>query len=204
MAAPRDLVDAVECVVSVFFSSVRHRVRAAFLLADELVEMTCKARARQAHPNLGRPNFFTLLSMPAVGLDPGVAGSLGETLNRNHETRNGMQHGNAAFTVDEQHCADAILDAVKCMEHCIPGCSLVFPEPLRVALRVVGLLSSGGDARKRVEFEEAMRRARWRGVRIRARGHEMVVAIGTPAYWGSVMLSEYPIVEKILTEIRAP
>jgi hypothetical protein len=43
MAAPRDITDALEGVVSIYFSDVRHKLRAAFILQDELVEMSCKA-----------------------------------------------------------------------------------------------------------------------------------------------------------------
>jgi hypothetical protein len=43
MAAPRDITDALEGVVSIYFSDVRHKLRAAFILRDELVEMSCKA-----------------------------------------------------------------------------------------------------------------------------------------------------------------
>jgi hypothetical protein len=100
MAAPRDTVDALECVGSIYFSDVRHKTRAAFILADELVEMCCKALALAANPNLGNIQFPTLLAHPAVQLT-GQTVPLGGTLLRNHRTRNQMQHGNAAFTVDD-------------------------------------------------------------------------------------------------------
>jgi hypothetical protein len=97
MAAPRDIVDALECVGSICFSDVRHKTRAAFILADELVEMCCKALAFAANPNLGNIQFPTLVGHPAVRL-PAQTVPLGDTLLRNHRTRNQMQHGNAAFT----------------------------------------------------------------------------------------------------------
>jgi hypothetical protein len=80
-----------------------------------------------------------------------------------------MQHGNAAFTVDDQHCADAILDAVAAMEHCFPGTIGVLPDALKVALRVVQLHSSQGDARLRGAFEDAMRSHGWNGNARRAK-----------------------------------
>jgi hypothetical protein len=32
MPAPRDIIDSLECVISVYFSDVRHKHRAAFIL----------------------------------------------------------------------------------------------------------------------------------------------------------------------------
>ena len=146
MTAPRDIVDALESVVSIFFSDVRHKSRAAFILTDELVEMCCKALAVAANPTLGHIKFHDLLAHPAVRLDSKSI-TLGTTLRRNHDTRNKMQHVNAAFTVDEQHCADAILDAVMAVEHCFPGTGSSLTDPMRVALRVIRLHSSQGDLR---------------------------------------------------------
>jgi len=120
MSAPRDIADSLESVISTYFSDVRHKLRAAFILQDELVEMSCKAKARVAHPTLGRITFVPLLKLPAVGLDPTTT-ALGATLERNHDIRNQLLHGNAAFTVDDQHCADAILDTVQTIEHCFPN-----------------------------------------------------------------------------------
>jgi hypothetical protein len=97
--------------------------------------MCCKALAFAANPNLGNIQFPTLLGHPAVRL-PAQTVPLGDTLLRNHRTRNQMQQGNAAFTVDDQHCADAILDAVAAMEHCFPGAVAVLPDALEVALRL--------------------------------------------------------------------
>jgi hypothetical protein len=120
MPIPRDIVAALECVISIFFSDVRHKNRAAFILCDELVEMICKVKAKEADPKLGRDDFPKLLCHAAIGLDPGNAG-LGAIVHATHKTRNDMQHNNAAATVDDPHCADAILDAVKVMNHCYPN-----------------------------------------------------------------------------------
>jgi hypothetical protein len=37
MSAPRHIVDALESVLSIYFSNCRHKERAAFILCDELV-----------------------------------------------------------------------------------------------------------------------------------------------------------------------
>jgi hypothetical protein len=45
--------------VSIYFSDVRHKVRAAFILTDELVEMCCKALAVAANPTLGHISWLS-------------------------------------------------------------------------------------------------------------------------------------------------
>jgi hypothetical protein len=203
MAAPRDIIDALESITSIYFSDVRHKTRAAFILTDELVEVCCKALAIAANPNLGHIQFHTLLAHPAVGL-PAQTMPLGETLLRNHRTRNQMQHGNAAFTVDDQHCADAILDAVNAAEHCFPGTVVGLPDALKVTLRVIRLHSSQGDARLRTAFEDAMRNHGWNGSARRAKVCEPPYPVGSRRYWGLVLLPEYAQVEGILNRLGVP
>src|SRR5437899_5747403 len=190
MAAPRDIIDALESVVSIYFSDVRHKVRAAFILTDELVERCCKALAVAANPTLGHIKFHQLLGHPSVHL-PSQTVPLGATLLRNHDTRNKMQHVNAAFTVDEQHCADAILDAIDAMEHCFPGTRPAFPDALKVAVRVIHLHSSRGDVRLRGAFEDAMRSHRWNGNDRKARVSEPPYSVGSRRYWGLVLFPVY-------------
>ena len=47
MEIPQAIADSLESVVEIYFSGVRHRERAAFILCDNLVEMACKSRAKQ-------------------------------------------------------------------------------------------------------------------------------------------------------------
>jgi hypothetical protein len=203
MPAPRDIIDALESVTSIYFSDVRHKIRAAFILTDELVEMCCKSLAIAANPNLGHIQFHNLLAHPAVGL-PAQTVPLGDRLLRNHRTRNQMQHGNAAFTVDDQYCADAVLDAIAAMEHCFPGTAPILPEVLKVALRVVWLHSSLGNARLRGEFEDAMRGHGWNGNARRAKVSEPPYPVGSRRYWGLVMFPEFAQVESILNRLGVP
>ncbi len=204
MAAPRDILDALESVVSLYFSDVRHKLRAAFILSDELVEMTCKAPAIAANPTLGHIKFHDLLKHSAVKLDAKTT-TLGATLMRNHDTRNKMQHVNAAFTVDDQHCADFILDAIQAMDHCFPGTSAAFPDALKVALRVVRLHSTQGNAGQRVKFEDGMRDFRWNSAgkpRV-LKKNEIAMTAGNRRHWGLVM-PEYAQVENILNGLGIP
>ena len=203
MPAPRDIVAALECVISIFFSDVRHKNRAAFILCDELVEMTCRAKAKAADPNLGRPDFPTLLAHVDVGLNPAPDG-LGRTVNATHKTRNDMQHNNAAATVDDPHCADAILDAVRVMDHCYPGAPAALTGELKVLLRVVALHSSNGDKGKLRAFEDAMTKTKWGGPNPKIRVTELPIPTGHRRYWGLVIHSEYATVEALLNRVGVP
>jgi len=183
MPAPRDIIDSLESVISIYFSDVRHKLRAAFLLADELVEATGKAQipVKELKAKDGHFNFYDVLTHSKVGLDPKKS-PLGDILARNHATRNQLQHGNAAFTVDDQHCADAILDAVAAIEHCFPGTTAGLAESIKVALRIVRLHSSQGNVGLRGRFEDTMHENRWNGVRRRARVNEPPIPVGIRRY----------------------
>lgn len=119
-------------------------------------------------------------------------------------TRNDMQHNNPAATVDGQHCADAIIDAVEVIEHCFPGAKASLPEKLKVTLRVVRLFSQHGDPRQQTEFGDAMQAHPWRGNRERARQEEVIVAPGPRANWGLVIPSEFARVEALLNRVGVP
>ena len=203
MVAPRDIVDALESVISIYFSDVRHRARATFILADELVEMTCKAKARQTPPPLGHIAFVPLLQHATVGLSP-TTSPLGATLATNHQTRNQLQHVNAALSVDDQHCADAVLDALNTIEHCFPNSTVALPDVLRVALRVIRLHSSQGNLGLRGKFEDDMRTYRWNGGQRSAKINEPPIPVGIRRYWGLIVMPEFAEVEAILNRLGVP
>jgi hypothetical protein len=203
VAAPRHIVDALECVVGIYFAGVRHNLRAAFLLSDELVEVCCREKVKINTPNPGRMVFVDLLDHPAVGLTH-TTHPLGMSVYACHRSRSDMQHNNPAATVDAQHCADALVDAVEVIEHCFPGTRNGLPEKVRVAIRVVRLFSQQGDARQQGEFATAMLEHTWRGTRERARREETIVAPGERRHWGLVILSEYTQVELLLNRVGVP
>ena len=68
MPAPRHIVDALESVLSLYFSNCRHKERVAFILCDELVEVTCREKVKQRHQNLGRIGFHGLVTHAEIGL----------------------------------------------------------------------------------------------------------------------------------------
>lgn len=203
MAAPRHIVDALESVLSIYFSNCRHKERAAFILCDELVEVTCRERIKQTIPNLGWMQFHGLLTHAQVGFNVTAAG-LGKSVYDCHKTRNDMQHNNPAATVDSQHCADAIMDAVDVIEHCFPGAKADLPDKIKVTLRVVRLHSQHGDPAQQAAFAGAMLTYTWRGDRERARRDETIVAPGYRTHWGLVIPSEYARIETILNRVNAP
>lgn len=203
MAAPRDIADSLECVLSVYFSGVRHNLRAAFILCDGLVELTCKAKVETHGVQLNRINFPSLLKHQHVGLDP-TSGGVGKKCHDSHLVRNKMHHVNAAATVDTRRCADAILDAVDCIEHCFPGAGAALDDRVLVALRVVKIYSSQGDGTIRGNFEDQMSRYGWRPRPNAPRVNEIVVSPGRRSNWGLVMLDAYADIETILNRIGAP
>jgi hypothetical protein len=183
MPAPQEIIALLESVVGVFLSEVRHRERAAFLLCDVLVEMTCKNRAveesRQFDTLCG---FYTAWNAPGVQLDPG---GLGKRVQQRRETRNLMQHQSAAATVEVEQCADAILDAVAVIDHCWSGSS---SEDVRLwaacALRILRLYSSAGDLAQRDAFEHAMRTKEWEFESDeKPSANEIVVRPGERPFW---------------------
>lgn len=203
MASPRYIVDALESVLSLYFSSCRHKERAAFILCDELVEVTCREKVKIAIPTLGQMKFHQLLDHATVALDHN-ADALGVAVYACHKTRNDMQHANPAATVDATHCADAIVDAVEVIEHCFPGTKAALPEKLKVTLRVVRLFSRHGDPRQETEFGDAMRTHHWHAGRDRAKRDEVIIAPGSRANWGLVIPSEYASVEALLNRVGVP
>jgi len=143
------------------------------------------------------------MTHPRVAFDvvtPGIGMSAFEC----HKTRNDMQHNNPAATVDSQHCADAIIDAVEIIEHCFPGAKGDLPDKHKVTLRVVRLLSQQGDPRQQTEFGNLMQSHPWRGNRERARQEEVIVAPGPRANWGLVIPSEFARVEGLLDRVGVP
>jgi hypothetical protein len=203
MSVPRHIVDSLECVLTIYFSNCRHKERAAFILCDELVEVTCRVKIKETMPNLGNLGFHGLLTHAAIGFNVTITG-IGKSAFDCHRTRNDMQHNNPAATVDSQHCADAIVDAVEIVEHCFPGSKAALPDKLKVTLRVIRLLSQHGDPNQQTEFGNAMQQYQWRGTRDRARQDELIVTPGQRANWGLVIPSDYARVEAVLNQVGVP
>jgi hypothetical protein len=203
MPAPRHIEDSLESVLSLYFSNCLHKERAAFLLCDELVEVTCREKVKQSGANPRQLDFPNLMTHQSVGFDLNSPG-LGSAVNECHRARNDMQHNNPAATVNPRYCADAIIDAVEVIEHCFPGTKSALPDRLKVTIRVVRLLSRQGDQRQQTEFGNAMQTHQWRGDRERAKREEVIVTPGPRANWGLVIPSEFARVEGLLDRVGVP
>ncbi len=204
MAVPRDIIDSLESVLSVYFSGVRHNLRAAFILCDGLVELTCKAKAESSGWQPVHINFVPLLKLGQVQLDPANV-PLGKRCEDNHKVRNKMHHVNAAATVDARRCADAILDAVECINHCYPNANTDFNDVLKIALRVVRLFSSTGNGQHQTDFQNKMSDYMWRTQQNKRnpRMDETIIKPGMRKHWWLVVFDSSSDVETILNEIGA-
>lgn len=201
MPAPVAISDALESVLDIFFSGVRNRERAAFILCDNLVEMACKTRAKQHEASFNtRANFPSLLSAPGVALD---AQGLGRRVQDHHDARNNMQHANAAATVDAAYCAVAIADAAEVIQTLWPD--VTWPGRVRCGLRIVRLYALMDDPLACESFENSMNDFGWRAatnetVRVNA----VQVQPGRREHWWWALRYRLPNVEALLNEIGAP
>jgi len=141
--------------------------------------------------------------MHAVSLPPN---GLGRRVQDRRNTRNNMQHADAAVTVEAQHCADAILDAVRVIDKCWARTSHHhFDSWVKCALRIVRLYSSVGDRLKRQPFEDAMFNTNWRGVsRTSVRLNESRIEPGRRIFWWLTLIRHIHLVERCLDELGIP
>jgi len=91
MTVPRDIVDSLECVLSVYFSGVRHNLRAAFILCDGLIELICFAKHDPKNAVTAHMGFDQHLKHVAVALDPATH-PLGYSMQKNHYLRGSLNN----------------------------------------------------------------------------------------------------------------
>ena len=202
MSTPPEIVDALESILEIYFSGVRHRERAAFILCDNLVEMTCKTKAKQyAHTFNMRCNFHDASTAPGVVLPPDLKVRVGGY----RDTRNNMQHASAAATVDLYHCATSILDVVRVIDHCwLDTSTTLFPGRIKCALRIVWLYSSEGDVSLRESFETKMQKKTWRTQKESVNVTGRQIQPGHRDYWYVVIRMQTPYVEECLNDVGIP
>ena len=200
-----EILDAFESIVDIFLSDIRHRERAAFILCDNFVEMACKTKAKQRdHRFNTQCGFHDAWNAPGVRLPKN---GLGSRVRGRRDTRNTMQHASAAVTVDMQSCADAILDLPGVMTK-LWGRNALTNLRLwqQVAIRIIRLYSSSGDANIRRQFEEQMRTERWRGNAEERppRVHETIIECGLRNHWAIAIKQNPHQVEQILNNLGVP
>lgn len=203
MPAPREIIDGLQSILDVYVSNIRHRERVAFILCDNLVELACKTKAFQRNHRFDRQcSFHAAWNAPGVQLAPN---GLGGRLQSRRDTRNTMQHGNAAVTVSAAHCADAINDVCKVVNNLWANSTerMLRPES-RCVLRIVDLYSSNGDGGKQQMFEDAMRRCHWRGIadERQPRINEVIFESGLRANWHNAIHESPELVEQLLDSLQ--
>jgi len=202
VAAPPKIIDAFESIIDIYFSGVRHRERASFILCDNLIESACKTRAKEINHSFNMNcNFHNACNAEGVNLPED---GLGSRVRGYRQTRNNMQHSDIGTTVDMHHCATVILDVVKVINHCWQNTSEnEFATWMKCALRIIWLYSSDGDVNKRELFEEKMRQIHWRtNESERVRVHAVQIEPGHRNYWWFAIRRHSPLVEECLNEIE--
>jgi len=202
MSTPPEIIDALESVLEIYFSGVRHREQAAFILCDNLVEMTCKIKAKQHNHRFDMGcNFYDACTAPGVTLPA----DLKVRVIGYRNTRNNMQHASAAATVDLYHCATSMLDVVRVIDHCWSSTSTtLFPDRIKCALRIVWLYSSEGDVSLRESFETKMQRKRWRTQEESVKVNGRQIQPGHREYWYVAIRMQTPYVEECLNDVGIP
>ena len=205
-AAPTEIMDALESVLDIFLSDIRHRERASFILCDNLVEMACKTKhVQHCRRNGGQPNtrcyFHEAMTLPGIRR---LSQELRDRLQQRRDVRNLMQHQSASVAVDTQTAADAIIEIPFLLERVWGSDALGNLRPWQlVAIRIVRLYSSTGDASIRRQFEEQMRAERWRGNTEERppRVHETIIECGLRNYWAIAVKQNPHQVEQILNDL---
>lgn len=204
MPAPREIIDGYESILDVFALNIKQRERVAFILCDNLVELACKTKAHQRNHQFDRRcSFHNAWNAPGVQLAPN---GLGGRVQGRRDTRNTMQHGNAAVTVTTANCADAILDVRSVIDRLWQNTiNRNLSLPYRLIFQIVQMYASNGNRRQQQAFEDAMRQAHWRGMtdERKARISEVIVEAGLRTNWHLAVHQSPEIVEQIVTAIKA-
>jgi len=152
MYAPREIIDFFESIVGIYLSDIRHKERSAFILCDNLVELSCKTRIIERNPSDSLNRDF-----PRSINDAKLNQKLKIELSKRHKIRNEMQHAKLGITVDNQDCACAIIGVKKVLEKLWGKYSLdQIPDWLICALRIVELYSNSANFSKVKSFEEKL------------------------------------------------
>lgn len=201
-AAPTEILDALESILDIFFSDIRHRERAAYILCDNLVEMACKTKAIQRNYRFDSIcNFHDAWNAPGVRLP---RNGLGGRCHTRRGIRNTMQHASAAVTVDIQACADAILDLPNVIIKLWGRNSLDnLRDWQKIAIRIVRLYSNSGNTNIRPQFEDSMLNERWRGnaEERNPRINETIIKCGLRSHWAIAVKQNPHQVEQILNNL---
>jgi hypothetical protein len=221
MVAPREIIDFLESILSIFLYDIRQKERSVFILVDNLVELSCKARIRERGKIIkDQKELKDFLKLANVG------GELKKRLTNRRKERNTMQHDLVAVTVSHEHCADSILDLLELIKklwgkYAFDGVD----EWVDCAFRVVKLYSRSTSKKKKEIFENRLiKEVNWglesslningntlKGIDIEIDGtplgrrlpndDEMIVSIKSPELWVIVIREHTLKVQSCLDEL---
>lgn len=206
MHAPKEIIDFLESILGIYLSDIRHKERSAFILCDNLIEISCKKRIKERIPKDNTERNF-----PNSISDAKIRGELKKDLLYRHQIRNDMQHAKLGMTVDNQYCAYAIIGVVKVLKklwgkYAMDNVSGWLP----CALRIVELYSNSSHQSKVKMFEDKLlRNTDWNkdsmednsiGRRLPNK-NEIIIEVGAKNYWPLLVRERTDQVNQCLDEI---
>lgn len=151
MKTPTEIIDFLESLLGIYFYDIRHKHRSVFILCDTLIELSCKIKIVERDENINPKSFNFDQSL----IKAKVPLKLRRKLTSSHKLRNEMQHKSSILTIDEQKCADSIMDLVELLQKLWGKyCMDYTPDWVNCSLRIIKLHSSNGNIKKRKELKE--------------------------------------------------
>ena len=151
MKTQTEIIDFLESLLGIYFYDIRHKHRSVFILCDSLIELSCKIKIVERDENINTKSFNFDQSL----IKAKVPLKLRRKLTSSHKLRNEMQHKSSILTIDEQKCADSIMDLVELLKKLWGKYCLDYnPNWVNCALRIIQLQSSQGNIKKRKELKE--------------------------------------------------
>ena len=197
-------------------SDIRHKERSAFILADNLVEISCKTRIVERNGEWKGENFYEILK------EAKIPKKVREKLIRRRKIRNDMQHIKLSITVDNQDCACAIKDILLVIKKLWGKYALDnLPDWVVCGTKIVELYSDSSNHSKILRFEKILlKEVNWnidkvkgsiqdengkRKVTIIGRrfpnSNEIIIEVGAKNYWTLLVREKTELVNQCLDYI---
>lgn len=225
MHAPKEITDYLEPIISIYLSDFRHKERSAFILCDNLIELSCKLRIKERNPadNNNRNRDF-----PGAVVDAKIPKKFMEALLKRHRIRNDMQHEKMGVAIDPQDCACDILNVVKVIKKLWGKYALDSASDWVIcALRIVELYSNSSNMSKKSLLEnKLLKETDWNfrpyheedekkiveedekkfvkddGMTKRLpKKNEIIIEVGAKIYWSLLVREKTELVNQCLDEI---
>ncbi|MGA8265721.1 MAG: hypothetical protein WB779_14855 [Ignavibacteriaceae bacterium] len=214
MYVPKEIVDFLESILGIYLSDIRHKERSAFILVDNLIEISCKTRIVERGGEDKRRVYYETLSDAKIPL------KLRQKLIRRHKIRNDMQHIKLCITVDNQDCACAAMDLIRVIKKLWGKYSLDnVPDWVSCALRITELYSNSSNHYLIKMFEKKMlnevnwniEKANYLLQEAKRKVHkntprfpnsnEIIIEVGARNYWALLVREKTELVNQCLDEI---